>query len=387
MAKKKPPVDPVLVQKSKDGGGYAIPEPPDIVTKSAIDTTVRQQVYLERVSSGMAKEVVGEAQQMAGRVADWLTQQEIELLDLKPEKVQKLIAASKEEQTQLLMSHIEDDLLPKLAELAEYQAGFSARALAAQARKVKIRTVKAIEAYEEALSQPIPATGELLEGFIKTWSKSEVEAVGNLVSKGFAQGWTNAQIVKAIKGTKAAEYKDGVMPNIGKNADAIVRTSVQHVANTTRELTWARNADIIQKERVVATLDGHTTQQCRSLDGQEFPLGKGPKFPIHVRCRTTKVAVLVEEFRALSEGRTRSSETGPIPATETYYDWLKSQGGTEEGRNFQDDAIGPQRAKLLRDGGLTTEEFARLNLGRNFAPMTMDEMRKRAPQAFERAGL
>ena len=46
-----------------------------------------------------------------------------------------------------------------------------------------------------------------------------------------------------------------------------------------------------------------------------------------------------------------------------------------------------RRAKLFEKGGLSAAEFGRLNLGRNFEPMTLDEMRAVNPTAFKRAGL
>ena len=45
------------------------------------------------------------------------------------------------------------------------------------------------------------------------------------------------------------------------------------------------------------------------------------------------------------------------------------------------------RGKLLRNGGLTADEFANLSVDQKFRPLTLDEMRKRNPLAFEKANL
>jgi len=42
---------------------------------------------------------------------------------------------------------------------------------------------------------------------------------------------------------------------------------------------------------------------------------------------------------------------------------------------------------LFQEGGLTAAEFARLNLGRNFQPITLEQMSVKMPGAFEKAGL
>ena len=107
--------------------------------------------------------------------------------------------------------------------------------------------------------------------------------------------------------------------------------------------------------------------------------------PIHPNCRSTTIAVLGSEWDWLDEGGTRASSgpnPGYVPAEETYYDWLKKQPA-----EFQTVALGPTRATLFRNGGLTPERFAELNLGRDFEPLTLAEMRRIEPEAFNRAGL
>ena len=66
----------------------------------------------------------------------------------------------------------------------------------------------------------------------------------------------------------------------------------------------------------------------------------------------------------------------------SYYDWLKQQPAA-----FQDKAIGPVRAKLFREGGLSIERFSELQLDRNFSPLTLVQMKALEPLAFERAGI
>lgn len=55
--------------------------------------------------------------------------------------------------------------------------------------------------------------------------------------------------------------------------------------------------------------------------------------------------------------------------------------------SFIELAIGPNRAKLLMNGGLDADKFAALQLGKNFKPITLDRMRELEPEMFKRAGL
>ena len=99
------------------------------------------------------------------------------------------------------------------------------------------------------------------------------------------------------------------------------------------------------------------------------------------------VPQLDERFDFLDEGATRSvrgasGKVSSAPAEQTYYQWLKDQP-----YEFQKTAIGPTRAKLLNEGGLSSERFAELQLSKNFKPLTLDEMRELEPMAFIDAGI
>lgn len=98
-------------------------------------------------------------------------------------------------------------------------------------------------------------------------------------------------------------------------------------------------------------------------------------------CRSSTIPEISKEFDFLKEGRERASKDGPV-ADQNYYEWLKKQSV-----EFQNEALGPTRAKLLRNGGLTPDEFASMSVDKMFRPLNLAEMRRREPLAFERANL
>lgn len=350
--------------------------------KHLIDIATRHQVYLERLKSGSVKELGPALNKLEKAILQVVgALRESNLGDLTKARLNEVLRDLTKVQSKILLEAI-DGLIPELERIAGYEAEFEAKSIEQAVADVTLAVPPAKAAFKAALNQPLSATGEMLEPFLRDWSAKEVSAVNNLIRKGYAEGWTNQQMVQALRGTKKLNYADGIVARIGRNADAVVRTAVQHVASTARMETWAANADVIEGYRWVSTLDNKTTPTCRSLDGQVFKLGRGPRPPVHIRCRSTTVAEVDPKYDFLDEGATRSSASGYVDGDLTYYEWLKTQPEA-----FQDSAIGPTRGKLLRDGGLTAEEFARLNLGRNFKPLTLEEMRKLEPAAFERAGL
>jgi hypothetical protein len=82
-------------------------------------------------------------------------------------------------------------------------------------------------------------------------------------------------------------------------------------------------------------------------------------------------------FDAFSRRRMREL-TGQVPARTTYQEWLKRQPA-----DIQDDILGPARGQLFREGGLTLDRF----VGREGDELTLEELRRRNREAWERAGL
>ena len=87
----------------------------------------------------------------------------------------------------------------------------------------------------------------------------------------------------------------------------------------------------VEQFEIVATLDSHTSDICRGLDGKHFPMSEwkvgvtAP--PFHVHCRSTTVPYFDDEFDAVGERAARDEETGKtyfVPGNMTYKEWEKS---------------------------------------------------------------
>ena len=354
------------------------------MTEPLTTSTIRHQVYLERLKSHEVNQFAAFLRQMDQRLRQRL-ESSTPLTDFSRARLERLLA-SIERALQAIFDNYYEELAGHLTDLALYEAEFESRNLNAALANVETAIPAANQVRIAVFSAPLSVRGsdggKLLEPFVRDWQANEIKRVTGAIRQGAFEGQTNAEIVRRLRGSKANQYRDGLLSITNRNAQSVVRTAVQHVASEARFQTWETNRRVVKGYRWVATLDSRTTQQCRSLDGQTFVLGKGPKPPVHVGCRSTTVAELDQRFQFLKEGATRSSKDGYVSAELTYYDWLKQQ--TPE---FQNDALGPSRAKLFRDGGLTPKRFADLNLGRHFQPMTLAEMRKQEPEAFAQANL
>jgi SPP1 gp7 family putative phage head morphogenesis protein len=358
-------------------------------SQAMLDATLRHAVLLEQLKAGEAAKFAPFLKELDRSIRERLTQ-----ADLTEFNTRRLNALLDEIDVLLLaiFARFGDQLHLDLVDIAHYEAQFEGLSLARTAPvgvtlDVALPGAAALRAaiLTHPLSMRGPAGGKLLRAFIKDWTRAERERVSGAIRQGFFEGQTNFQIIRNIRGTAGAGYRDGVLAVTQRNAGTVVHTAVQHVSAQARMATLKANSDVVAEIEIVATLDSKTSQVCRSMDKRRFPLDSGPRPPFHPNCRTTFVAVTKwsEMFR---EGATRAASgadgAGQVSASLSYYSWLKKQPAA-----FQDQALGPKRGKLFRNGGLSVERFSELQLGRNFRPLTLMEMRLLEPIAFENAQL
>lgn len=343
------------------------------------DVTVRFQVYLERLKAGEVRRMDATIRQM-----DVAIRRALEGVGNSPSraKLDRMLTQMRARLVDITDKNAES-YLKTLRKFSDYSLEFhtSTIELALPASAPGLAATSTAAAWSGVLASPIQATGTLLEDFVGSWGNRAIQRVEGAIRTGFAQGKTVDEIVRLVRGTKANNFRDGILGGVTKReASAMVRTALQHVNNAAPQMVYEDNSDIIEGYIWISTLDSRTSQTCRSLDGRVFKLGKGPVPPIHVNCRSSTIPK-VKGVDLLSE-TTRASKDGQVPATQTYYEWLKTQPAS-----FQEDALGATRAKLFRNGGLSAEEFGKLSLDKNFQPLTLEEMRQKNPSAFKRAGI
>ena len=263
-----------------------------------------------------------------------------------------------------------------------------------------------------------PFEGRTLRQWARSVRQEDIERIHRQIQIGLTQNEAPREIARRVVGRAQLNGRDGVTNITRRNAEAITRTAVNHVANQARQEYAVENKDIVDDELYVATLDGRTTRICASLDGERFPIGEGPIPPIHFNCRSVRVLILDEEaigsrpakpatrqqmlrefarrrrFRtvprnrdALPRGTKREFDlferqrmrelTGRVPAKTTFEQWLRRQP-----REFQDDWLGPTRARLFRDGNVGLDRFVLPN-GRE---IPLSQLATREAGAFEAAG-
>ena len=217
----------------------------------------------------------------------------------------------------------------------------------------------------------------------------------NTVREGVFRGEPLSELVSRVRGKKEFDYKDGIMEAGRRDAEALIRTSIQSVANSARLQVMQDNPDVIKGIQALTVLDARTTELCmgrsgfswylddgRPMDGDtniDFP---GPP-PWHFNCRTVLVPVtfsweelagnkdlgkaVQQEVDALPKS-TQASMDGQVASDMTYEDWLKTKP-----EPFQKDILGDAKWEMWNNGELPLRDM----IDQRGRPLTIDQLAAR----------
>lgn len=338
-----------------------------------LDETIRHALRLHRFGEGVAARIVATLREAEADVGEQLRRRlERARLggDPGPYTTQRLRAVL--ESLRELVNDPHRQLLPILRDelegLAAWEGGETLRQLRASLPPgVALSFVRPSPELLIAAVEALPFTGGGLRGGISQLAAYRFRQIEGAVRLGVVEGETVEQIVRRIVGTAANGYRDGVLDLTRKAAAALARTSVAHVANRARMLTFEANRDFLRGVMFVATLDSRTTPLCGSLDGRAWAsLSEARVPPLHYQCRSTLAPVL-RPWRELGiDGddlaeRTRASWRGQAPQKITFADWLRRNPDAAE------DVLGPERAKLFLSGRVQLGRFVDEESGRLYS--------------------
>jgi len=337
------------------------------------NASTRHAIFVQRFAGGQIKEIqslLDRIRKVAlGRIRSK------QLTDMS-RKQQLALVKEIDDLTVALYDKMGKKLLGNMQEFGNYEADFSARMFTKGTNTDFVTPSTAI--IEAAIATtPIKMTNETLtiEGALKQFSKQKRKQIATVIKDGVVAGRTNDDISRDL---------EFVTRKIQQNhANALIRTITNQVSTVARGVTLEENSDIIKGYQWVSTLDGSTTATCQSLDGKVFRGTKGPRPPIHWGCRSTIIPVVKKEFSISNKIKSERPSVGDegvetVPGQSTYNSWLKKQS-----KEFQDEVLGETKGALYREGGLSVGSF----VDHNFEPLTLQQLRRKEPAAFKKAGL
>lgn len=350
------------------------------VNEELRDRAIQHALSILRYGAGISDRTVrllnSADADLVAKIAQRLTAIEERGYDLGPKSTKRLHEMLDELRTlnAEIYRQLHDSLADELHEFAIAEAGFQKAALEASLI-VEVATKLPSPARLKAIVEEVPFEGRLLKSWTDGMEQGRMDRVTQAIRDGLTQSETTDQIVRRIRGTKAARYEDGILQISRRSAQSVAHTAVSHVSNVTAQETWKANSSVVKGWQFLATLDSRTTPTCGGLDGKVFPIGEGPIPPRHIRCRSISVAV-TKSFREMGidmdelDKTGRASMDGQVPGSTRFADWLNSKGTAT-----QDKVLGKTRAELFRSGKLDLDQFIRAD----GTLLTLDDLKGRYP--------
>lgn len=326
------------------------------------DITERQLQIL-RVDATMRKEVLTELKRLEQEIVSKLTE-----ADTFTQKRLRALLSDVRKSISDVYFVITKIMSDNLTELASIEVASTIKSINIQLATVPLQ--KVIQAIKSSLINGAPS-----ESWWKRQSEHLKERFEDEVRTGILLGETNQQILRRVRGTRDFNFTNGILNASRRDAENLVRSSVQAAANQARLSVFEENHDLIQSYRHVSTLDSRTSDVCIVRDGKRWtandkkPIGHNLPFmrpPIHWNCRSTLIAEL--KGVKLSDDATRASADGPVSANTTFESFLKRKGDS-----FADEVLGPGKAKLYRDGTISLRQL----LDQSGNPLTLKELRQK----------
>lgn len=347
---------------------------PNVNTQLA-DQFVGRGVNLARFDAHLRQRVLGYLHDLEGDLVDQLTAMGTKQLENK-RRLETLL-----EQIRSTFADVEADVTGQLTELADVEHRWTTDTVN--------RTV-GMAVFDAALTPQMLqriVDDTLIEGApsAEWWGKQSDQLRRDFAQQirlGMGSGESIDDMVRRIRGTatstwldvidpktgrakKVRQFAGGVMETSTQRAAALVRTSVQTVANQARLDTYQANDDVIKGVTWVATLDSRTCLKCGARDGNQWSLDHQPingsqafhNAPLHWSCRCTLSPVL-KSWRELgfdldeAPRGTRASMDGQVPSTQTFEEWLGKQSD-----DTIEDVLGKKRTELYRQGRITLHDL------------------------------
>lgn len=293
-----------------------------------------------------------------------------------------------------------DETAPKLA---AYEAGYAATMLSQAVDGLPKIDVAGEAIYRKAMQTPMsggaPYGGKLVQDLLGRFPRDQADRVMAAVKSGVVSGQTSNDIVRAIRGTKALNYQDGIAQIARGSAEMFVRTARNHISNQAMADTYEKLG--VNYVVWVSTLDGRTSKICSVRDGMRWKIDEAhPVPPAHPNCRSALAPSMDGEligsrpyvralkvkkrdgsdrFRAIGDMTPKQREeaglkVGQVQARTNYGKWFANQDAA-----YQQEWLGPKRYKLYKEGGYALDRFVDPRTGRQY---NLNELRMRDEETF-----
>ena len=250
--------------------------------ESLLDATVRHEIGLRRYSNKTIRLIIGLLNRIDNRIVNELANRQIGDSSFTQRRLELLLDAVRTvmvEGYKAATGRFDDEIKALSGYEVEWQADLLSRIPPV---KLDIVTPGINQLYAAVHSRPFQ--GRIMKEWYKDLEANAFKRVRDEIRMGYVEGRTNDQIIRAIRGTRTQQYRDGILEINRRGAETMVRTAINHTANTARTETYKQNKGVVKGVQWVSTLDLRTSAICRARDGKVYPVDEGPRPPAHPNC-------------------------------------------------------------------------------------------------------
>ncbi len=176
---------------------------------------------------------------------------------------------------------------------------------------------------QKVISKPWAADGKTFSDRVWQSKTTMVNELHQQMTRTIIQGKAPDEAIKSM-----TKYLQNKTKNAKYNAGRLVMTEQAFISSAAQKDAF--NDLDVEEFEIVATLDSHTSEICREMDGKHFPMKDfqpgvtAP--PFHVWCRSTTVPYFDDEWGRSGERAARGEDgkTYYVPADMTYPEWEKA---------------------------------------------------------------
>lgn len=203
----------------------------------------------------------------------------------------------------------------------------------------------------------VPGVGHTPKQMLTDLANSTYTQIVRTLRMAYADNWTMEQLIRALKGTPEADFRDGVLRKITNQMRHVTRTMMQHVKAF---LSYNMGRLVYDRYQWISTIDSATTPICTHRHLKIFEYGKGPRPPAHINCRSVIVGIL-------------GNLANQAPAS--FFDWIKAQPVA-----FLRDVLTPSEVEAITSGAAKRADF---NAYRNVRRLSPEQFGKRIARMTE----
>jgi hypothetical protein len=225
------------------------------VNRDLLDRTLRHEIGLRRVASTTVRKIIAalntaelELERKIRTRLGWIADRGFDASDYTLRRLEANLVEVRKVLTEAY-AVAGRALRTELYSVAEYEVGFQQRLITGAARGAGVAVDLGPGLSREVL-RAIVDRRPFQGGLLRDWAKKlEADAFTRLrggIRQGLLQGEGIDQIVRRVRGTKAARYADGILQLSRRDAESVVRTASMHVLNGARDELFAANGDLVK---------------------------------------------------------------------------------------------------------------------------------------------